>query len=618
MPSRPRLPLLLAAFAVFLVVLGTRWTLIARAGSPVPFQDQWYAEAEDLYLPAGAGGVPLAHFFQPHNDHRIVPTRVLAYALLRLNDQWDVRAQMLVNAGLAALLALPLLALLRPWFAGAPFVAAAALLAGFYSLPVLYENALWGFQSMFYFLVLFSLAHVCLVLARPAFSAGWWLGLVAGLAAVGTMGSGLLAPAAVALVAIGRAWREPASRRDLRPTLVATVLLVAFGAAWLPPRLGAGTPFDVAALCRTLAHAFDFPRRGPSFAGLLLWLPFAVFAATRAAARVASVPERLLLAAGGWVLLQIGAIAVVRPEVGPVLANRYGDILTVGLVANVAAAGWLWSALASGRHARLGRLALGAWAAAGLAFAGYHAVVDARLFREGVEPLIITLRDEQAGRIRRFYREGNPAALTEAAYPHIPVVDAPSLVRDLDFPAIRAIMPWELRDPIALAFPDSPGQPSLANAVPVSLPNEPGALHRGTWTPSNGAAATVTVTSRPARKHAGRALRFMVAGDLVAGETELRVHDASGATAAVITHLQSATLQPVIVDVPGEEFSVEVVDRSPTRWLAFLEPVEIGPVSRATLAALPHGRRIAQAGWLVLAGLLIAAVLPRRKVAAGV
>ncbi|MDB6170042.1 MAG: hypothetical protein JWM88_2906, partial [Verrucomicrobia bacterium] len=573
-----------------------------------PFQDQWYAVGEDLYLASARGGVPLGHFFQAHNDHRIVPTRLLAFALFSWDRQWDVRLQMTVNALLAGALVFPLLALCRPWFPDPALVGVAALMAWFYSLPVLYENALWGFQSQFYFLILFSLTHVVLVLGRTPFSAGWWLGLAAGAAAILSMRSGLLAPAAVAMVAGWRAIREPGKKKEWAPTLAAAVFPGLAGWALQPSRAAAAAGFDPGAFLHTVVHALAFPQREFSAAGLLLWLPFAALLGIRFFSRTIDRPERVLLAAGAWVLLQAFAMGYARPERGQVLANRYGEILVVGLVVNLAAGACIhrWLEIRASaptgviRGKRFWQGALIAFFAGWLAFAGWQARRDAQIFRSVLEPMMVSLRDEQVARIRSFYH-GNRAAITEAVYPHIPVIDAPSLVRDLGFPELADVMPFELRNPIPLVFAEG-GRPPLANAVPASLPNEPGALHRGTFFKDAGVTGTCDESSAPAVKHPGRRLLFKIAGDFKAGETELQIRGAQG-TAVVITDLKSDTLTPVIVPVPGDRFRVEIVDRSPARGIAFLEPVEIGPLSEMALRTLSGGRRVWQIGWLGL-GLL--------------
>jgi hypothetical protein len=140
-------------------------------------------------------------------------------------------------------------------------------------------------------------------------------------------------------------------------------------------------------------------------------------------------------------------------------------------------------------------------------------------------------------------------------------------------------------------------------------------LHRGTFFRDTEARGIVDATSDIARKDPRRALRFEIAGDFKAGESELRILDSRGNLSGVITNLKSDVLLPVTIDVPGKTFRLEVSDRSMTRWIAFLEPVEIGPLSRMTLKVLPWGTRCQYWGWTLLAilGVYRAATWRRRS-----
>jgi hypothetical protein len=602
--------------AASLVVLGLRWRLIDHAASPVPYLDQWYGEGLVLYGPAMQGHLPFANFFQPHNGHRIVPSRLLAYDLFRANGQWDARLQMVANALLAAALCFPLLALARRWLPPAALVIFAALLAWFYAQPILYENALWGFQSCFYFLVLFSLLQIQLMLHRPALSASWWLGVACGVCAALSMGSGLLSTAAVAGVAAGRALRERELRRELALTAAAAAVVLLIGAWWIPPDLRGylgAQDTHLGPVFHTIVHALDFPQREYSLTGLTVWLPFAGFATTSLMLRRSTPAVRALLATGAWVLLQIAAMGYARPETGQVLANRYYEVLAVGLVANLATWGWLWHH-AELAHRRLAWRILFATALAGwLAFAGRSSLETARMNRvHVVEAVIRPAGREQVERVSAFLHTDDPRFLANSSRLALPFPDVPALIDFLRLPALRAIMPAEVRMPINLRFPPADGQPSLDNAVPVSLPNEPGKLHRGTFFGPTGNARTIHVLSAPAAKSTTHLL-FKVAGDLRSGETELRVLDHRGAVAAIITDVRSDTLKPVEITVPGPTFTVEVVDRSPQRWLAFVEPVEVGPLSHAAHVALRQASLVAWSGMAGLILLLAWTVWPRRQ-----
>src|SRR5690606_4820679 len=123
---------LLAAVFSAVFLLGSRWEMIARTGNPVPYHDQWYAEPPIFFLQTWSEKI--AWLFSQHNDHRIIPTRLLSAFLYQANFFWDVRLQMVVNAVIAAAAMFPLLALLRPFLSSALLVLAAGGIAWLASL----------------------------------------------------------------------------------------------------------------------------------------------------------------------------------------------------------------------------------------------------------------------------------------------------------------------------------------------------------------------------------------------------------------------------------------------------------------------------------------------------
>ena len=134
---------------------------------PVPFWDQWDGEAWSLYLPFFNGGLTWHQMFTLHNEHRIFFTRVLATALVVVNGQWDPLLQIVVNIGLASITAVLFASM--AWLAagrrGLPAIA--AIVALVFAPPFALENTLAGFQSAFYFLILWSLLAVWLMSVHP-------------------------------------------------------------------------------------------------------------------------------------------------------------------------------------------------------------------------------------------------------------------------------------------------------------------------------------------------------------------------------------------------------------------------------------------------------------------
>jgi len=76
--------------AVCLIIVGCKFWLIASDSSPLPFLDQWKGEGAEVLRPWINGTLRITDLFAPFNEHRMVPTRLLALGLFEANaHQWD-------------------------------------------------------------------------------------------------------------------------------------------------------------------------------------------------------------------------------------------------------------------------------------------------------------------------------------------------------------------------------------------------------------------------------------------------------------------------------------------------------------------------------------------------
>ena len=89
-----------AIAAMVLVVLGIKLIFIQAFGSAVPYWDQWDAEADHLYKNYLNSNLSLATLISPHNEHRILATRIYSLVLFELDGGWDPILQMIANAAL--------------------------------------------------------------------------------------------------------------------------------------------------------------------------------------------------------------------------------------------------------------------------------------------------------------------------------------------------------------------------------------------------------------------------------------------------------------------------------------------------------------------------------------
>lgn len=90
------------ALLVFGFVCFARLWLVRAFGSPVPYWDQWEAEAHTLYRPWLDGTFHGSVLFSPHNEHRIVLTRLVDLGLFAATGRWETWWLLVLNAALNA------------------------------------------------------------------------------------------------------------------------------------------------------------------------------------------------------------------------------------------------------------------------------------------------------------------------------------------------------------------------------------------------------------------------------------------------------------------------------------------------------------------------------------
>ncbi|HEX8076446.1 MAG TPA: hypothetical protein VF511_01420, partial [Chthoniobacterales bacterium] len=187
----------------------------------------WDAEGFNLLKPWYEGRLGLADLLSPHNEHRIFFSRLLTLGLTYLNGQWDSMPEMVFDALLcgviAALCLATLFRLLEGQFRILSFVTVTLWLA----LPYAHENTLWGFQSSFYFLTVFSLLALWGLILHQPFSAGWIAGMLGALAACLSMGSGFFAALIVGLILVLQLALKQRALREAAPTLLLAGAIVA-------------------------------------------------------------------------------------------------------------------------------------------------------------------------------------------------------------------------------------------------------------------------------------------------------------------------------------------------------------------------------------------------------
>lgn len=560
---RQRLRTILLLTGLALLIYGGKLWFLHTAGSSLPTWDQWDAEGELLLRPWLEGKFQWSALFTPHNEHRPILTKLYALGLVLADGQWDGFVQTTTNAAIHALTALLLLLAARRWVKGGWLAAVGALLALLCALPFSWENTLFGFQSQFYFLLLFSFGHVWLTLSRGRCDALWFIGQLAGLATLGAMASGFLSSVAI-LAVLG--WCAIRERRVTLHTVASCAVALVYSAIgwWQKTPVPGHEPLRAhgpGEFLSSLFHLLAWPGSAAFPWALVIAVPLVVFIGRSLARRTLTQSEALLLGLASWFGLQALATAFARggPD-GVVLSPRYFDLYAVGLLI----------AFITLLTQTAGRWRLG------LA-AGWFALVLAGLldysaagWRDFVGPNI-PRQYRQEDHVRAFLATGDTAHLLNHPWGEVPYPSGEALVERLSSPAMQGIMPAIVRRPVPIATASVGSLPDrLAGTAtaPVSVSTWSLAARTAPfeWSSPMQSASTLPV------------LRFKIAGNLGGKGRALRlvVKSAAGAVDVVPDGEPGERWKTVSIVRPRGEWWIEASDADPRAWFAFTAPVELG------------------------------------------
>lgn len=604
--SRPRFWLIAAtALAVALCACGAKLWLVQAYGNPTPYMDQWNGEAAAVYVPYLRGELAWSHLWAAHNEHHIVWTRLLALGLLGANGQWDPLLQMAVNAVLHSVIAAALVVWLGRQFRGAGFALAALLVGAVFALPFAWENTLAGFQSQFYFLVLFALAHLGLTLGARAGGLAWWTGWACGVAGLGASSGGFAAPlASAAVVLLGALLRRDWNRwtwihLGLAAALAAAGLATVHHVPGHDPLRATSAGQFLLALLNTAGWPANF------------WLPLGVVVPLPFLFRLWQTWRRreldpfgaTLLGLGAWTLLQCAAIAFSRGNLHLGGSPRYNDLFALQLVAGLAAL--LRSRDSIAPEWRRAFLVLGTgWCALVAVGLGVHTRNGYAGFLEPLQPEWRRETELVAGYVRGGDR-AKFVALDQALLPY----PSPELLAGwLDLPEIRRILPAALRAPVKLRADEARtrGFPPGGSALPDGDAVQGAAV----WSRAAGDGAA-EFRSAPLPADLLPVLQFRFAGDAQLPADALRIESRDGRehAAPAIARWAGTRWQTANLARPAGE--TVVVARAPAgQALAFAEPVELGRWSWHNRNALKAGRGLFGVAGALLAALLLFAAWP--------
>ena len=426
-----------------LIVFSVKLIIIANYGNATPFWDQWDAEADHLYRPLLEGNLIWANLFAPHNEHRILTTRLLAIALFYLNGGvWNPILQMQVNAGIHVFALTLLLFYTTKALTSISRNALLVFCTIVFSIPFGWENTLAGFQSQFYFLLLFNFIFLWAMVAYTTYNTQWWLGLAAGLLCPLSLASGAFTLLAGSLVLIiKRVFSE--NKKDVSILSIASLLIMASIFIILTPNLAHHVPLKAHSLLQffnALITILSWPDTKFGIGLIIIHIPillliFAILC--RADLRIA--PNYFIAAITLWIFGQFAAIAYGR-AIGN-MSSRYLDLFAIGLVMNFAAIAILFEQVNSKQK---------------LFFAGFSGFWIATIifgFAASIEQIDQDLKSKfhqglnQEKNVRAYLCSGDFSYLQNKARLDIPYPNPMRLKSLLDNPTIRGILPGNIYGP---------------------------------------------------------------------------------------------------------------------------------------------------------------------------
>jgi hypothetical protein len=427
---------ILTCLGVFLLIFCSKLLLIRFASSPVPFSDEWDAEAANVLKPFIEGQFGISKLFGHDNEHLVFFTRLVTILGLKISSYWDVVLAMIFNAFLHSATLTLLLAGLARALDGAKATAALLLGCAVAVLPFGHENTLLGFNTHFYTLMAFSFAALWLFAAAEAWSLRWCLGVLLATGAFLSMASGALAPGAAAGLALVQIWRGARSGLKEWLGMGALLALAALFIALTPhvPENDVFRAHSISAFLSGFVHLLAWPIHFEM--GALLYVPGLAFAyaVVRQAPR-RNDPRWFNLGVLAWTLSQLSALAFGRNEM---LVSRYFDFCVVGIFVNLVSALWLAPRL----DALDGRRKI---ALVGLAVAVI--LVPAMTFNHGRVAgwdAILERRDSariQEAKLRSYILTGDNSALDGNGLHDLPYPSVVRLKALLDDPSIRSTLP---------------------------------------------------------------------------------------------------------------------------------------------------------------------------------
>jgi len=586
-------------FKLFLIVLASfavRIWLINQFASPVPFWDQWDAEAVDTFIPWFDGNLTIGNLIAPHNEHRLFFTRISSLGLLILNDmQWDPWVQMVFCAGLAILNLWVLALILKQLLGERGYNVSLFAVALLGLIPFAAENIIWGLQVNWYLFNLFSLIAFWGVLLHREGSWRWGLGMICALLTYFNLVSGIFVAAMLLLVKSYLWLIDSKNRERYLLSLVVLGILIGIEIVLFSDFVGhvqlrhqAAADHGFWQLFFTLLGKYlAFPFIVTPYMSIIMYLPVIVLSmVVLIKRRNPNALEIFSLTLGGWVILQAAAMVYGRLWIDTV-AFRYMDILALGTIANLLALYALYD-LFPKRYDWTVKIYGVLWGIAWCSMLGLFTDIIPFLQNKLVEKQEVSLN------MRNYLATNSITILQNTTIPY----PKPQRLADiLAHPKMKSILPSNLQMPDLVNAEKNEGIFIQNQTTPAV-----GQYQNETVWGSAGIYATGTFVSEPITTIKHQYLQIPLAGYLGTPGLQLQLL-VEGQPPITITppKVIGESWSSYYMRTPTQPFRIIATDQNVDSWFAFGMPRGVGVLSFWTMQLLNYSEylMLKSLGWLL-------------------
>ncbi|NOT83518.1 MAG: hypothetical protein HOP02_01795 [Methylococcaceae bacterium] len=590
------------AFSAFaLSLLGLKLWQIGAYGNATPFWDQWGVEAQLLYKPFLEDSGNWLDLLSPHNEHRMLTSRLLALMLLIVNGIWNPLLQMVVNAILHIVTLGFCIAILTRVIGRKHLPSLLLFALILFGFPYAWENTLLGIGSQFYFVLLFSVAALWLTINHPPLSIYWWNGLGCGVLAFFSVASGVLVFAVSAF--IGACFYGLGLRKTNRQVLGVTILLGFFllGVGFTPtvPHHAALKATSFLQFYEALMAVLSWPMPANIGPTLIRNLPALIFTGIMFCKHPASDDRKwFLFGLVVWVLAQSVISAYARAVFN--LSSRYLDFFAINILVNLSCL----IALAQDfkyKHSGWVMMSVGLWALTVLIYVGISTHDRTweliKKHNTGITQEINTRNYVATGDFN--YLKNKP--LLDIPFPH-----AESLAAILSSPTIQKILPANIRKPLKHTTNESiPADAFVLNGFPPAAPKRSD-LTLGSYS-RQGNIATGKALIRFESNAQSDLIAIPVSGYPLSRDMKLEVEQNGQFIPVKLKFNPNESWGVAYVTMGNGDFSIHLADYSKTAWLAIGSPVVMGRFDVFINRLLAHYTAFIMLGFVfsLLTGLLL-------------